>query len=313
MKHSVQQPDKPLIELARLHMQQHGISQRDFGDRIGYSGQVVKMWLNGSYGVKMNGDLEKVNAAIQAYLDENDDATPISTEKLYETADVALIRGAFYEALDGRCAITLRGAPGTRKTWLLKRLSIELLQIDAAKNGHGRRAWYVRCCSTLTPAALAKRIARACGTFAGGSTETVINNLKFHLRKRRCLLVFDEAQSLNFDCRELVRELLDEIECGVLLAGSHELEDNFSGYRMQQWRSRIVRAVSIPGMTAEDASMILRAEIPRISNTSIKPVIDKCWERDLYQGRDVRYLSARLLFLSIKKYKLSQQAKAVSA
>jgi DNA transposition AAA+ family ATPase len=43
------------------------------------------------------------------------------------------------------------------------------------------------------------------------------------------LLVFDEAQHLSIECLETLRELLDQPpHCGLLFAGTHELEEIFT-------------------------------------------------------------------------------------
>ena len=42
-------------------------------------------------------------------------------------------------------------------------------------------------------------------------------------------MVFDEAQHLSIACLETIRELLDQPpHCGLLFAGTHELEEIFT-------------------------------------------------------------------------------------
>jgi hypothetical protein len=65
--------------------------------------------------------------------------------KLYETENVRLMRKYFYEALDNRRAYFVKGDPGTQKSYVLQHLIYELNQREIAKNGHGRRAYYVYC------------------------------------------------------------------------------------------------------------------------------------------------------------------------
>src|ERR1019366_9611530 len=62
---------------------------------------------------------------------------------LYETENVRLLRRYFYEALDHGRAYYLYGAPGTQKTYVLQHLIAELNRSEIAKNGEGRRAYYV--------------------------------------------------------------------------------------------------------------------------------------------------------------------------
>jgi DNA transposition AAA+ family ATPase len=43
------------------------------------------------------------------------------------------------------------------------------------------------------------------------------------------LLVFDEAHHLSIECLEMIRDLLDQPpHCGLLFAGTYELEEIFT-------------------------------------------------------------------------------------
>ncbi|MGA3318950.1 MAG: ATP-binding protein [Candidatus Korobacteraceae bacterium] len=64
---------------------------------------------------------------------------------------------------------------------------------------------------------------------SAGRSEYVLRNLRFDLSQRKVLLVFDEAQHLSIECLETLRELLDQPpHCGLLFAGTHELEEIFT-------------------------------------------------------------------------------------
>jgi type II secretory pathway predicted ATPase ExeA len=53
--------------------------------------------------------------------------------------------------------------------------------------------------------------------------------LTARISQRKVLLVFDEAQHLSIECLETLRELLDQPpHCGLLFAGTHELEQIFN-------------------------------------------------------------------------------------
>ena len=149
----------------------------------------------------------------------------ISTGKLYETENVRLLRQYFYEALDHRRAYYLYGAPGTQKTYVLQHLIAELNRSEIAKNGEGRRAYYVYVRQGIRSLDLMKRVAESCGAIGMGTVDRILRNLRFDLSQRKVLLVFDEAQHLSIECLETVRELLDQPpHCGLLFAGTHELE-----------------------------------------------------------------------------------------
>jgi DNA transposition AAA+ family ATPase len=86
-----------------------------------------------------------------------------------------------------------------------------------------------------------KRVAESCGAIGVGTVDRILRNLRFDLSQRKVLLVFDEAQHLSIECLETLRELLDQPpHCGLLFAGTHELEEIFTrqALELEQWRSR---------------------------------------------------------------------------
>ena len=149
----------------------------------------------------------------------------ISAGKLYETENARLLRRYFYEALDHGRAYYLYGAPGTQKTYVLQHLIAELNRSEIAKNGEGRRAYYIYVRQGIHSLDLMKRVAQSCGAIGMGTVDRILRNLRFDLSQRKVLLVFDEAQHLSIECLETLRELLDQPpHCGLLFAGTHELE-----------------------------------------------------------------------------------------
>ena len=111
---------------------------------------------------------------------------------------------------------------------MLQHLVADLNRNELAKNGTSRRAYYVYCPSKVTRLSLLKLVAQAAGTPSTGDCQRVIRNLRFDLAHRRVLLVFDEAQHLDVECLETVRELYDlPPHFGLLFAGNHQLERLF--------------------------------------------------------------------------------------
>ena len=152
-----------------------------------------------------------------------------------------MLRKYFYEALDHRRAYYVYGAPGTQKTYVLQHLIAELNRSEIAKNGEGRRAYYIYVRQGIRSLDLMKRVAESCGAIGVGTVDRILRNLRFDLGQRKVLLVFDEAQHLSIECLETIRELLDQPpHCGLLFAGTHELEEIFTrqALELEQWRSR---------------------------------------------------------------------------
>lgn len=293
-----------------------GLAPGDFASRIGYSYVSLRFFLDGNYHSVAAND-RPICAAIVDFIHAHPVATVSQAEgKLHVTENVRLIRKYFYEALDRRCAYFFRGAPGCQKTFVLEHLIAELNRGEISKNGHGRRSYYVYCRQGIRPVDLLKRIAEAAGSIGTGTADRILRNLRFDFGNRKVLLVFDEAQHLDVPCLETVRELVDRAPyCGMLFAGSDELEKTFQRLDMEQWASRLRQGSELPGISAEEALTIVSAELPGTRTEAANRLIDSCYSKDLRKGREVKYISARTLFWSIAKIqeRQAEKAKAVTA
>ena len=119
------------------------------------------------------------------------------------------------------------------------------------------------------------------------------------------LLVFDEAQHLSLECLETLRELLDQPpHCGLLFAGTHELEQIFTrqALELEQWRSRFHAGQALPGISEEEAVDIVRSELGwGLSQRKVQRLIAKSRITDLRHGGQHSYVSARRLFWVIRE------------
>jgi DNA transposition AAA+ family ATPase len=300
-------------KLLNDYLARTGLMLSDFARRINYSKMTLQLFNSGHYEKVASND-----AAIRAAIHDFIDAHPIeplteSDGRLYETENVRLVRNCFYEALDGRCAYYFRGAPGSQKTFVLQHLIAELNRAEISKNGHGRRAFYVYCREGIRPTSLMKRVAESAGSPSVGDADRILRNLRFDIGRRNVLFVFDEAQHLDISCLETLRELHDmPPHCGLLFAGSHELEKTFNRIDMEQWNSRLRKGAELPGISESEAAEIIRAELD-LPEAKAAKLIESCYAKDLRKGREVRYISARMLFWSVQKLKAKQQAKVKGA
>jgi hypothetical protein len=89
----------------------------------------------------------------------------------------------------------------------------------------------------------------------------------------------DEVQHLSTECLETIRELLDQPpHCDLLFAGTHELEEIFTRQvlELEQWRSRFHAGQSLPGISEEEATQIVRSDMSRqLSENQIRKLIAK--------------------------------------
>ena len=138
-----------------------------------------------------------------------------------------------------------------------------------------------------------------------GTVDRILRNLRFDLSQRKVLLVFDEAQHLSIECLETLRELLDQPpHCGLLFAGTHELEAIFTrqALELEQWRSRFHAGQALPGISEEEATAIVHSELGLgLSQRKIQELISKSRITDLRNGGQHSYVSARRLFWVIRE------------
>ena len=147
----------PCLEL-QDYLGRTGMTPPDFARRINYSRETVYQFLNGNYSrISSNDGL--IRAAIRDFIAAHPIATPaVKTGKLHQTENVRLLRKYFYEALDHGRAYYVYGAPGTQKTYVLQHLIAELNRSEIAKNGEGRRAYYIYVRQGIRSLDLMKRV-----------------------------------------------------------------------------------------------------------------------------------------------------------
>jgi DNA transposition AAA+ family ATPase len=302
--------DKVIEYLART-----GLSTSQFAYRVGYSKSAIKAFLGDRYEEMASSDNNIVRACV-SFMSSNPIRFDLEIEgHLHDTSNVKIMRNYFKEALDKRCSYYLRGAPGTQKSHVLQHLIAEN-NCREIKNGNKATAFYIYSSRWMTPLSVVREVAKSVGSFSTGSSiQKTIANIAYDLRDRKTILVFDEAQSLTIDCLETIRGLLDQPpHCGLIFAGSHRLYETFERLDMEQWRSRLRKGPELPGLSEQEAESIFRFELePLVGSISAKKMsklIQACYTRDMrkvsFDGgkpQYQQYISARLLFDSIKKYK----------
>lgn len=280
------------------YLDRTGLTHGDFARRIGYSVAAMHLFMQERY----KGSLDNICGAAKEFMALHPIASATQQQgRLYETANVRAWREIFYECLDRGRAAVVYGPPGIQKSFPVESLIAEL---NAANLAEGRRrAYYIYCRQSITPAQLLKRVAEACGTSPLGYADRVLRNLKFDFGNARVLLVFDEAQHLSIDCLETVRELLDRLGCGLIFSGSHDLFRVFSrSIDLEQWNRRLRHAVALPGMTEEDARRIIAGELGNLKEKTIAELIANSRVKDA-RKKDEIYISAGRLFACIEQVK----------
>ena len=296
----------------REYLDRTGLSVPEFSRRLGYGESTMRAWMAGRY--QYSDAL--MRGATRKFIDTN----PVGTAheeahgELYETENVRLIRSTFERLLPHPQAQMVYAPPGSQKTFALEHAVRSLNQAEISKNGHGRRAFYVYARQDIRPQDLMHRVARACGSTPVGGVDRVLNNIAFDFRNRRVLLVMDEAQHLSITCFEILRELLDRPpHFSLLFAGSHDLKNTFDTFssRLEQWNSRIVAKVRLPGASRDEAEGIIQRELgdflttqkPERQRASIAKLIDASTVTDHYAEKGAKYINIRTLTNALNQIK----------
>jgi type II secretory pathway predicted ATPase ExeA len=141
----------------------------------------------------------------------------------------------------------------------------------------------------------------------------MIAGIRFEYRQSRVVLVVDEAQHLSIECFETLRELIDQPPYfSLLLAGSHDLKKKFDEFSatLEQWNSRIIAKVRLPGLERGEARGIIDREIgeliatktPRDRERLVEKLIAKATVRDAFE-KNRSYLNVRTLVNALEQIK----------
>jgi hypothetical protein len=233
---------------------------------------------------------------------------------LYDTANVHAIRDTFVQLLPKPVAYMIYAPPGSQKSFVLEH-EVQRLNRDELAKDDGKRAFYVYARQGLRPRDLMRRVATAVGCRVAGEIEPMISGVKFEFRHHRVLLVVDEAQHLSIECFETLRELLDQPPYfSLLFAGSHDLKRKFDEFSatLEQWNSRIVAKVRLPGLEKQEARGIIDREIghllqgksAREADALASKLIASSTVRDAFEGNRT-YINVRTLTNALDRIRAS--------
>lgn len=318
----VNAPDSRTVRDAlRKYLGVMDLTTGQFAERVRRGESTVNLFLQGRYRTEGCGD-SMIRKAIWDYLERY----PISSDadvlpgsgRLFRTTNFRIVSSYLASACDEGAVCLLYGPPGTQKTFVLRHMIAE-------RNRSKRNpALYVYAGVDMRLCALLKRIGRAAGVFTNlASAERLLSNIlaEFRSQTRPPALVVDEAQHLGIPSLEILRELHDRSGCGLVLAGSHNLYQNFLRGRAQleQWLSRIDYKEPLPGLLAEEVREISSRELgdgepAKLSEVQLKKIVAACSVEDIFaRGSDgkpriAKYLSVRRLVKFIDQVKKSRKA-----
>ncbi len=300
----------------RIHdyLARTGLSAPDFARRIGYSDSAVRFFLNDRYYL-ISATARQLVAKSLKFI-EHHPIEPLARVNgdLYSTANVRIIQETFEKLLPRPVAYMIYAPPGSQKSFVLEHQVATLNAAEVAKD-EGRRAFYVYARSGIRPRDILRRVTVACGCRTSNDLDPMLNHLRFEFRHSRVLLVIDEAQHLDIDCFETLRELLDQPPYfSLLFAGSHDLKRKFDKFSatLEQWNSRIIAKVRLPGIARTEAEGIVEREIGDHLKTLgaesargvVNQLIDGATVRDAFEGNRT-YINVRTLTNALNQIKFT--------
>jgi DNA transposition AAA+ family ATPase len=286
-------------QLAQDYLRRTGMAPADFARRLGYGYSTINFFLTGKYR-KMS--VSSDNAICEAVL-KYFDANPVTAEDgpagtLYEIGNVRSMRQGLARLCERPCILMFYAPPGSGKTYV----STELIREYSAAGGSAH-IFRVYCRASITKRDLLRRIALACGSAADVSIDRTLNNLRFDFPNQHVVLFLDEAQHLSPECFETVRELYDELHWSLCFAGSHELDRVFSRWAgtLEQLERRITDKITLPPVTAEEATGIIRSEIPELGAAQIRALVERSTVDIRANKKAQRYISIGRVMASIRE------------
>lgn len=264
----------------------------------------LNMFIQDRYDKVADSD-ELIRKTIWDYLQRHPvTVTPRARGRLFATENYRRIRKYFLRAVQQQEVALLYGPPGTQKTFVLEHL---LAEINREKLG---AAVYVYASDSMRPSALLKRIGRAAGVFVNlAGVDRILNAIlrNFSALPAPPAVAVDEAQHLDVHCLEILRELHDRSGCGLVLAGSHNLYENFLRGRqhLEQWLSRIDWKDPLPGLQEDEVAQIAAREFgngqpARLSKAQIADLLHACRVEDAF-ARDAAGKPAPRPYLSVRR------------
>ncbi len=242
-----------------------GIWFGDFAKQVGYAENTLYKIYTGRHVDPKGGEQydipEKLHLAVldfrkleirKAKLGETEFIVTPSARRIWNGCDLAR---------ESRTPVFIYGASHLGKTWALRQYAID--------NNHGRTC-LVRVPSKAGLAGLVKALAEAVGVSAKANTPAMIERIKKALAPNH-LVIFDEVHQLQytyrkesfFACIEVIREIYDHVECGMVLCTTNVFRARFESAQKEELEQLFKR-----GVHKVQLGDIVRTE-------DLKPILDK--------------------------------------
>lgn len=277
----------------------HPVDRSAFSARIGYSENAVYKVYAGKYRNPDGTQLDipdKMAQAAANFVDlERERMTGGGKGAFVMTPTARKIWTACDLARESQTPVMLFGRSHTGKT--------EALRHYAAENNHGRTV-YVRMKAACGLGGMVRRIGSRCGVSDKANTAALIDRIKNALTPDM-VLILDEMHLLQytyrvqsfFACIEVIREIYDEVKCGMVICGTELLLEKINqGARgeMEQILRRGVHRLHV-SITRQDIAAIAKAaglEMPKAGDTvTVQGITEKPYAMLQQLARDAGLLA----------------------
>jgi DNA transposition AAA+ family ATPase len=295
-------------DAVNAYLSRADISHAELAEQINYGKSSIHTFMQGRYPA---GDDSYIRAELWDFMERHPlESKTRAKAQLFETENFRHIQKYFRRATEFGEWVLLYGPPGTQKSFVLDHLICEQHREKRL------RAVYVYASHEMRPLAMLKRIGREMGApIRVSAKERLLNIVVNSFRQREDVpaIVIDEAQHLNVNCLETIRELHDIGGCGVVLAGSHMLYRGFMAPErkghLEQLLSRIDHRDELPGLRESEVGEIAERELgKKLGEKFLKELVGSCLVDDIFAGTETRsYLSVRRLVKQLAQYKAKRE------
>lgn len=242
-----------------------GIWFGDFAKQVGYAENTLYKIYTGRHTDPKSGESydipEKLHAAVMEFRKLEIRRAKLGETEFIATPSARRIWNGCDLARESRTPVFIYGASHIGKTWALREYTIN--------NNHGRTV-LVRVPSKAGLAGLVKALAEAVGVSAKANTPAMIERIKRALAPNH-LVIFDEVHQLQytyrkesfFACIEVIREIYDHVECGMVLCTTNVFRGKFESAQKEELEQLFKR-----GVHKVQLGDIVRTE-------DLKPILDK--------------------------------------
>ncbi len=242
-----------------------GIWFGDFAKQVGYAENTLYKIYTGRHVNPKGGEQydipETLHAAAMQFRKLEVRKAKLGETEFIVTPSARRIWNGCDLARESRTPVFIYGASHIGKTWALREYTIN--------NNHGRTV-LVRVPSKAGLAGLVKALAEAVGVSAKANTPAMIERIKRALAPNH-LVIFDEVHQLQytyrkesfFACIEVIREIYDHVECGMVLATTNVFRGKFESAQKEELEQLFKR-----GVHKVQLGDIVRTE-------DLKPILDK--------------------------------------